>query len=153
MAIVKANYRPRGKTGQMGRALAYYTFRQDRAHPEAWYSGDERTLSYAEARAEIGEQIEAVPYTYRVVLSTREAALDVADYREVLQEHFGAYYFAEHHNGDHPHAHAVAFSDRRLDAGALRSMREALGERERERERVAVRSAEQERGWDDAWER
>ena len=61
-------------------------------------------------------------------------------YASVLSDHFDQFYVTEHHAGSHPHAHAIAFSDRRLDADQLGDMREHLQQLEAERERELDRS-------------
>jgi hypothetical protein len=137
--VVVARYTPRAKAGGVGRSVAYYTWRdgedRPRERPRAWHAHGGRELDYAAARAEIAAAARDAPYTYRLVLSpTAEAGLEPGDYGAVLGRHFDRWYVVAHHYGDHPHAHALAPSPRRLDVRQLADLRAALGERSRERE-------------------
>ena len=145
--VVWANFLrcgPRGRPGDLrkaGRAVAYYTWRegedQPREQPRRWYSADGRVLDYATARREIVAQAREAPYTYRVVLSSGGAPLTPTGYGAVLDEQFrGRWYVVEHHWGEHPHAHAIAFADRRLYRADLTELRLALGEQERRHARA-----------------
>ncbi len=147
MAIVKANYRPRARVAGIGRSVAYYTWREHAGVPAAWYSSDGRELSYETARREVTEQAHEASYTYRIVLSTRDTPLEAEDYAQILDAQFNRWYLATHHAGEHPHAHAIAFSDHRLDVGHLTAMREQLRELEIDRER----ELEQVRAHDWSW--
>ena len=136
MAILKANYLPQERSGRIGRSVAYYTWREGPdQQPRDWRDQDTRLLGYDQAK-----HASEHSYTYRVVLSTRDAQLDPEYYASVLNDHFDRFYATEHHAGSHPHAHAIAFSDRRLDADELGEMREHLQQLEAERERELDRS-------------
>jgi hypothetical protein len=143
MAIVKVNYirnARRGETRRVGRAVAYYSWREDggehpREAPRTWHSADGRLMDYATARRELTQGTREAAYTYRVVLSTAEVPLTPQEYAAVLNRQFGRWHFVLHHGGAHPHAHVVALSDRRLDRDALRDLREALAQREAEQRR------------------
>jgi len=148
VAIVKANYLRGGAPGTAARvrgAAGYYTWRPadglERGAGRTWYAAAEhdgavRELDPRAARAEIVSGAEGAAYTYRLVLSTREAELAPADYAAVLDRHFDTWYFTLHHEEEHPHAHAIAFADARLDVDDLRDLREQLAERELGRERA-----------------
>ena len=146
MAIVKANYVRGAGGGRVGRAVDYYGWREGADVDRVWHASDGRELDQDAAKGEIEERAEEAPYTYRVVLSTREAELDADDYGQVLDEHFDDWYFTTHHEGEHPHAHAVAFSDERIDRDDLAGLRERLGELELEHEQGLEREPELERG-------
>jgi hypothetical protein len=143
VAYFHARYTPRGPAGNLRRGLRYYTFREEAAHPRGrprvWHADDGRALDYAAARAEIPAGAREAPYTYRLVLSTKDAALTPDDYGDVLGRGFDRWYFTAHHGGDHPHAHGIAFAPRPLRVQELTALRAALGDRERERELQAAR--------------
>jgi hypothetical protein len=145
VAYFHARYTPQSRTGGLGRGVAYYTWREEPQHPlgrpRVWHAHDGRELDYAAARAEIAAAAKEAPYTYRLVLSTREVPLTSADYGAVLGPHFERWYFTAHHGGDHPHAHGVAFAPRPLRAHELNAMRFALGDRERAREHELAQEA------------
>ena len=147
MAYLHARYTPQGQTCGLGRSVAYYTWREEPAHPlgrpRAWHAHDGRELDYPAARAEIPAAAREAPYTYRLVLSTKDAALTPADYGDVLGRGFDRWYFTAHHGGDHPHAHGIAFAPRPLRAQELTALRAALGDRERERGLQAARDRTQ----------
>lgn len=152
MAIVKANYRTAARAtraGGIGRSVAYYTFRGQPGEARTWQASDGRELGYAAARREVTAQAREATYTYRIVLSTKEVPLEREDYREALGDRFDAYYVTRHHEGEHPHAHAIAFTGRRLDRRELQEMRGRLLDREQARERE--RDRERGRGWDLGW--
>jgi hypothetical protein len=138
VAYFHARYTPRGQTKGLGRSVAYYTWREEPAHPlgrpRTWHAAGGRELDYPAARAEIPAAAEDAPYTYRLVLSTRDAPLTPADYGAVLDRAFGRWYFTAHHGGEHPHAHGIAFAARPLRVQELTALRAALGAHERERE-------------------
>ena len=101
MAYFHARYTPRGPAGNLRRGLRYYTFREEPAHPRGrprvWHADDGRALDYAAARAEIPAGAREAPYTYRLVLSTKEAPLTPADYAAVLDRGgFDRWYFTQH---------------------------------------------------------
>jgi hypothetical protein len=137
--VVVAKYTPRAKAGGLGRSVAYYTWRdgtdRPRERPRVWHAHGGRELDYAAARAEITAAAREAPYTYREVLSPgTEGDLSPEDYGAVLGRHFDRWYVVAHHYGEHPHAHALAPSPRRLDVRQLADLRAALGERSRARE-------------------
>lgn len=135
MAILKANYLPQARTGGIGRSVAYYTWREGTdQQPRTWHDQDGHELGYDAAKEVIAEHASDASYTYRIVLSTRDAQLDPEHYAAVLNEHFDDFYLTTHHAGDHPHAHAIAFSDHRVGVDELGAMREHLHELEIERE-------------------
>src|SRR5919202_560169 len=70
MAIVKANYLPRGRTARA--AAKYYTFRDgpDRL-TRIWHTSDGRAAMYDEVQAELVAGAAAYAYPYRIVLSTQ----------------------------------------------------------------------------------
>src|SRR5918997_6195280 len=132
MAVVKVNYLTRGKTVQQ--AAKYYTFRDgpDLAQ-RVWHTSDGRVALYDEVQAEIAAGMAAYAYTYRVVLSTQGVDLGPAGYHQVLAGQFERYYFIEHHNTDHPHAHVIGFRTRRLRSADLQAMRTQVRKLERAR--------------------
>jgi hypothetical protein len=147
VAYFHARYTPRGPAGNLRRGLRYYTFREEPAHPRGrprvWHSDDGRALDYTAAKAEIPAGAQEALYTYRLVLSTKDAPLTPADYAAVLDRGgFDRWYFTAHHGGDHPHAHGVAFATRRRGRDELNAVRAALGTRERARERTRCQDAE-----------
>jgi hypothetical protein len=144
--VVVAKYTPCAKAGGLGRSVAYYTWRdgedRPRERPRVWHAAGGRELDYATARAEITAAAREAPLTYRLVLSpTAEGGLTPEDYGAVLGRHFDRWYVVAHHFGEHPHAHALAPSPRRLDVRQLADLRAALGERSRERELARGREA------------
>ena len=145
MAYFHARYTPRGPAGNLRRGLRYYTWREEDAHPHGrprvWHAHDGRELDYAAAKAEIPAGAQEAPYTYRLVLSTKDAPLTPEDYAAVLDRGgFDRWYFTQHHGGDHPHAHGVAFAARLRGRDELNAVRAALGDRERARERDRART-------------
>ncbi|GAC1646604.1 MAG: hypothetical protein NVS4B2_35840 [Chloroflexota bacterium] len=100
---------------------------------------------------EVMAQARGAIYTYRIVLSTRDAPLKNADYREALGGRFDRWYITQHHEGEHPHAHVIAFTNQRLNTTDLRGMREELLVRERDREREWERERAHKRGADLRW--
>src|SRR3712207_3428948 len=125
MAVVKLNYLTRGTTVQ--RAAQYYTFRDgpDRAQ-RVWHTSDGRVALYDDVRAEIAAGVETSAYTYRVVLSAHGVDLGPAGYHQALAGQFERYYFIEHHNTDHPHAHVIGFRNERVRTAELQAMRSTV---------------------------
>ncbi len=119
----------------MQQAAKYYTFRDgpDRAQ-RVWHTRDGRVALYDEVQAEIAAGVAASAYTYRVVLSTDTVDLGPAGYHQALAGQFERYYFIEHHNTDHPHAHVIGFRTRRLRSADLQAMRTQVRKLERARE-------------------
>ncbi len=135
MAILKANYLPQAQSGRISRSVAYYTWREGAdQQPRSWHDQDGRMLPYDAAKHEVAEHASEAAYTYRIVLSTRDAALDPGQYAAVLNDHFDEFYLTTHSAGSHPHAHAIAFSDHRLSADELGDMRAHLHNLEIDRE-------------------
>ncbi len=132
MAVVKVNYLGQGTTAR--RAAQYYTFRDgpDRAQ-RVWHTSDGRVALYDEVQAEIAAGVETAAYTYRVVLSTEAVDLGPAGYHQVLAGRFERYYFIEHHNTDHPHAHVIGFRNERLRKAELQVLRNTVRQLERAR--------------------
>jgi len=133
MAIIKANYRARGtKTGggtvkAMGRAAKYYTYREGADVAErAWQTADGRAVEYDEARELIRDGARTHGYSYRIVLSTKEADIGAEGYHAVLGDRFKDYLFVEHHNTDFPHAHVIAWTSKVLSRAELGAMRGQL---------------------------
>jgi hypothetical protein len=147
VAIVKANYRNRASVGRIGRSVTYYTWREDRYHPGRWQASDGRPLEYEQVWREVTDRAHEAGYTYRVMLSTRDVELDADDYARVLDGQFADWYLTAHHAGDHPHAHAIAFSDHRLGVRDLQEMRAELAELELGRERALERDLDVAREW------
>lgn len=79
---------------------------------------------------EICAQARNHAYTYRLVLSTKEADIGPGGYKEVLGDRFTPYYFVEHHNTDFPHAHVLGYTATKLSKAELIEMRGRLMERE-----------------------
>ncbi len=133
MAIVKANYITRGKKAAKAarQAAKYYTFRDgpDRAG-RVWQADDRRTLPYADVSDAVAAGAKDARYTYRVVLSTRDADIGAEGYHQILAGHFTHYYFVEHHNTDYPHAHVIGFRGQRVKKGELQALRGKLLELE-----------------------
>lgn len=132
MAITSGNYvcRKKGAKGAMLRAAKYYTFRDGPdLRSRQWYSRD-AALSYDELRQEVAEHAQTYGYSYRLVLSTKEARVSIDDYRATLGERFDHYYLIEHDNTDHPHAHVIGFTKKMLKGQEFSAMRERLAERE-----------------------
>ena len=102
------------------------------------------------------------PYTYRLVLSTRNADIGAGGYHMVLAGHFERYYFVEHHNTDYPHAHVIGFRTERVKKAELQVLRGTLLELEQVRaqqqavgsevERPGSRPSQQEHARDDGLE-
>ena len=154
MAIVKANFRTSSqatKAGGIARSVAYYTFRGRPEQARIWETDDGRELRYNATRREVMAQAREATYTYRIVLSTRDAPLDQGDYRDALGSRFDHWYMTQHHEGEHPHAHVIAFTNQRLGVADLRGIRQELLVREREREQERARGREREREHDLAW--
>ena len=116
MAIVQASYIRRGNDPRTAakkahRSARYYT---ERAGPDIaerrWYAADGRSGTFAEFQQEIYAHARAHPYTCRLVLSTREADIGPAGYKEVLGNRFAQYFFVEHHNTEYPHAHVLGYT-------------------------------------------
>ena len=129
MAIVKASYIRRGRTGQQAakktrQAAKYYTFRSgpDRL-TRIWHTSDRRTGTYADLSAEMAASATAYAYTYRVVLSTKEADITADGYHQVLAGRFECYYFIEHHLTAFPHAHVIGFRSARIKKAELQALR------------------------------
>ena len=139
MAIVKATFLTRGRTGQQAaksarQAAKYYTFRNgpDRL-TRIWQTRDGRTGSYADLGAEIAAAATAYAYSYRLVVSTEDVDLGVAGDHQVLSNRFAQYYFIEHHNTAYPHAHVIGFRTRLLRQAELEAMRTQACQLERAR--------------------
>lgn len=149
MAIANGNYvcRAKGAKGAMLKAAKYYTYREGPdLRSRQWYSQD-GALSYDELTECVKEHAQAYGYSYRIVLSTKEARVSIDDYRDTLGDRFGEYYLIEHDNTDHPHAHVIAFTKKMLKGQEFTAMRERLAERERaaELEQAAQRDQAQDR--------
>ena len=136
MAVVKANY-SRGGTKAVKtilKAAKYYTFREgpDLAQ-RVWHISDGRAVLYNAVHAELAAGAKDARYTYRVVLSTRDADIGAEGYHQILAGHFAHYYFIEHHNTDYPHAHVIGFRGQRVKKGELQALRGKLLELEQTR--------------------
>jgi hypothetical protein len=132
MAIVKANYLPRGRTARA--AAKYYTFRDgpDRL-TRIWHTSDGRAALYDEVQAELAAGAAAYAYTYRMVLSTQAVDLGPAGYHQALAGRFEHYYFIEHHNTAYPHAHVIGFRHTRVQKAELQDLRRQVHELEQAR--------------------
>jgi hypothetical protein len=107
------------------RTAKYYTYRDgpDRGQ-RTWHTSDGHDQRpYDEIKAAIHADAQTYGYTYRIVLSTKDAELTPAEYRQVLGDRFERYYFIEHHNTDYPHAHVIAFRKQLVKQGELQEMR------------------------------
>ncbi|HEX5501891.1 MAG TPA: hypothetical protein VFW96_04680 [Thermomicrobiales bacterium] len=146
MAISKANYikgsSPR--IANLARTVHYYTWRgaatddAPRATPREWHNHRGRVLHWRAVREQVREYARHYRYAYRIVLSTATAPLTGEDYREVMGARFPRWYLVMHHDGGHPHAHVIAFTDRRLSPGDLAGQRRRLQARERGRPRATA---------------
>ena len=127
MAIVKASFLRRSQgtatPKAITRAATYYTFRDgpDRAERQ-WHTSDGRTTSYEAIADELRAHARSHAYSYRVVVSTKEAALGPQDYHQALRDRFATYYFIQHGNTAFPHAHVIGFRDQRLSRTDLQAM-------------------------------
>ncbi len=142
MAIVKATFLTRGRTGQQAaksarQAAKYYTFRNgpDRL-TRIWQTRDGRTGSYADLGAEIAAAATAYAYSYRLVVSAEDVDLGAAGYHQVLANRFAQYYFVEHHNTDYPHAHVIGFRMERIKKAELQALRGRVVALEQAREQA-----------------
>lgn len=144
---MKANYVTRGGTTAKAakaasRAARYYTFRDgpDQAS-RIWHTSDGRTASYDAIKGQIRADAKAYGYTYRVVLSTKDADITAEGYRQVLADRFERWYFIEHHNTDFPHAHVIGFRKQLVKKAELQAMREQVAalEQARAQEQAAQR--------------
>ena len=110
-------------TKAITRAAKYYTFRDgpDRAERQ-WHTSDGRTTSYEAIADELRAHARSHAYSYRVVVSTKEAALGPQDYHQALRDRFATYYFIQHGNTDFPHAHVIGFRDQRLSRAELQTL-------------------------------
>ena len=132
MAIVKANYLPRGRTARA--AAKYYTFRDgpDRL-TRIWHTSDGRAALYDEVQAELAAGAAAYAYTYRMVLSPQAVDLGPAGYHQALAGRFEHYYFIEHHNTAYPHAHVIGFRRTRVRKAELQDLRRTVRDLEQAR--------------------
>ena len=144
--------RAKSTTGAIRQAAKYYTYRTGadlEAGGRTWATGDGRTgLRLEDVRHELRAHATASRQVYIFVLSTRDAALGVDDYRATLDGHYDHYYLIEHHNTDHPHCHGIGFRDTQFKKAELRTMYNELGQRERSAERVRDRQPERSAGRD-----
>ena len=113
MAIIRANYLAQGpKTAAAAkRAVRYYTYRDgpDRSARQ-WYDADGQAVPLRRrCRPPWRSTRRRYAYTYRVVVSTKDADLGVDGYRQVLARQFDHYYLIAHHNTPYPHAHVIGF--------------------------------------------
>lgn len=129
MAIVKATYLSRSRIGTpattkaITRAAKYYTFRDgpDRATRQ-WHTSDGRTTTYDAIADELRCHARTHAYSYRVVLSTKDAKLGPASYHQALRTRFETYYFIQHGNTNFPHAHVIGFRANRFTRAELQTM-------------------------------
>ncbi|HEU5422238.1 MAG TPA: hypothetical protein VFU72_01760 [Nitrolancea sp.] len=142
MAITKANYLKANSAGvrdRLARSIRYYTWRGSgeragrRTQPRGWVRDDGRALPWLAVRDCAGAEVAVYRYCYRIVLSTRETPLGFADYQAALGTRFARWYLVQHHDGGHPHAHVIAFTERRLGRGDLAGQRARLLAREQSR--------------------
>jgi len=144
MAILKNNHVARGKGAARSAGLSakYYTFRSgnDQAG-RLWRAKDGRTISYGEARDAIRVNAQTHGFTYRLMISTKETPLTMDDYRDVMNtlgETWIDYYFIEHRNTEHPHAHVLAWRKTAMSGKEASAMRSSLAEREQRRDQERV---------------
>jgi len=127
MAVVKVNY-IKGERAPGGARAAgdYYTHREgtDRG-ARVWYTlAGEKVDRWREIRSEVGQQARENKYTYRMVLSQEESRFGPEHYREILEAAgMENGYFVVHLHTEHQHAHAIAFTDRRLRPHDFATMR------------------------------
>ncbi len=151
MAVVKLNYLTRGMKAvqTIGQAAKYYTFRNgpDLA-ARVWYANDGRVTLYNAVQAEIAAGAQAYAYSYRVVISAKDADLTAAGYHAVLAGQFERYYFIEHHNTAVPHAHVIGFRKELVSKAELHAMRAQARklERARAQEQQVLRAQSPDRG-------
>jgi hypothetical protein len=139
MAIANGNYvcRAKGAKGAMLKAAKYYTFHEGPdQRSRQWYSKDV-ALSYDELAERVKEHTQSYGYSYRIVLSTKDARVSIDDYRATLGDRFAEYYLIEHDNTDHPHAHVIVFTKKKLKGQEFVQMCARLAERAR----TAIRKA------------
>ncbi len=142
--FAKARYqRARAVTGKaLGSGMRYYTWRgREKSDGREWETGDGRTLSYKQARAEIEEYCREHPdrYVYTAVAGTRREELESGRYREELGRDFDRVYYVRHHDqneGDdkHPHAHVIAFREKTFKKAELSAINKRWQEVDRELE-------------------
>ena len=143
MAITKANYLPvaSGRARRLSRCVHYYTWRGTatdttrRSVPRGWVCDNDQALTWRAVRENVRADEAVYRYAYRLVLSTARTALATDEYRAVLGRHFGRWYLVTHHDGSHPHAHVIGFTDQRLGRGDLASQRQRLQQLEQQHER------------------
>jgi hypothetical protein len=126
MAIIRANYLAQGpKTATAAkRAVRYYTYREGPdLSARHWYDADGQAVSYEAVQAAVAEHAASYAYTYRLVVSTKDADLGVDGYRQVLARHFDRYYLITHHNTPYPHAHVLGFREQRAQKNELTALR------------------------------
>ena len=136
MAVIKVNYL-KGKKAPGGAAAAgdYYTHRDgpDRTR-RVWYEpSGEKIEKWRDIRAEISAEAREHKYTYRIVLSQEQGHFEPEHYREVVQAAgLENSYLLIHENTEHQHAHAIAFTDKRINRKDLAAMRGQMSELEQE---------------------
>lgn len=136
MAVVKVNYL-KGKKAPGGAAAAgdYYTHRDgpDRSQ-RIWYEpSGEKIEKWRDIRAEIRDEAKEHKYTYRIVLSQEQGRFGPEHYREVVQAAgLENSYLVVHENTENQHAHAIAFTDKRINRKDLAAMRGRMSELEQE---------------------
>ena len=126
MAVVKMNYLTRGTKAlqTLRQAARYYTFRNgpDQA-ARLWHTSDGRVTGYSTVQAEITAAMQASAYTYRIVISAKDADLTAAGYHVVLAGQFDRYYLIEHHNTAMPHAHVIGFRKELVSKAEVQAIR------------------------------
>ena len=141
MAVVKVNYIKGEKAIAAARAAGdYYTFREgpDQA-TRTWQTPEgEKVYKWKEIRTEIGRQAKEHKYTYRIVLSQEKGTFGPEHYDEVLKAAgIGNAYFVIHDNTPHQHAHAIAFTEKRMTRKDFAMMRGRMAELENTVEKSA----------------
>ena len=134
MAVVKVNYIKGTKAIAAARAAGdYYTHRDgpDRA-TRTWQTPEgEKVYNWSEIRTEIGQQAKEHKYTYRIVLSQEKGTFGPENYDEVLKSAgIENAYTVIHENTPHQHAHAIAFTDKRMNRKDFATMRGRMAELE-----------------------
>jgi hypothetical protein len=126
VAIIRANYLAQGPKAATAakRAVRYYTYRDgpDRSARQ-WYDADGQAMPYESVQAAVAEHAASYAYTYRMVVSTKDADLGVEGYRQVLARQFDHFFLITHHNTPYPHAHVIGFRTARASRDELHALR------------------------------
>src|SRR5687768_10815260 len=80
-------------------------------------------MSYAAVHAAVAEHAACSAYTYRLVVSTKDADVGVDGYRQALTRQFDRFYLIPHHHTAYPHAHVIGFRTQRASKDELTALR------------------------------